>query len=51
MKVNLLKINAAKKFNRLMEETHVATYLWDSYNPLGKIYLGLEKRETSKLQR
>ena len=34
-----------KKFTRWLDTNSVATYLWDDYNPLGKIYKGLEKRD------
>ena len=51
MKTNLLKINAMKRFSRWLDTNRVATYLWDAYNPTGKIYLGLEKRQKESEER
>lgn len=45
MNTRLLKINAMKRFNKWLSTRNVATYLWDLYNPLGKIYAGLERRQ------
>lgn len=45
MNIRLLKINAAKRFCRWLNTNRVATYLWDMFNPVGKIYLGLERRQ------
>ena len=45
MKVNLLKINKIKKVGRWLDVNSVAIDLWEQYNPIGKIYLGLEKRQ------
>jgi len=44
MNTRLLKINAMKKFTRWLDINSVAVPLWDLYNPLGKIYKGLERR-------
>lgn len=45
MKTRLLKINAMKKFTRWLDTRRVAPYLWSIYNPLGKIWAGLERRD------
>lgn len=46
MNIRLLKINAAKRFCRWLDINSVATYLWDYWwDPVGKIYLGLERRQ------
>ena len=45
MNIRLLKINAMKRFCRWLDTNRVAVYLWDMFNPVGKIYLGLEKRQ------
>ena len=39
MKTKLLYKNAMKRFGRWLDTNRVATYLWDEYNPVGKIYL------------
>jgi len=44
MNTKLLKINAMKRFTRWLDINNVATYFWDIYNPLGKIYAGIERR-------
>jgi len=45
MDIRLLKINAMKRFCRWLDTNRVATYLWSEFNPVGKIYLGLERRQ------
>ena len=45
MDVRLLKINAMKRFYKFMNTNMVALNLWSEYNPVGKIYAGLEKRQ------
>ena len=45
MKNNLLKVNAMKKFARWLDTNRVHIELWDMYNPMGKIYEGLERRQ------
>ena len=37
MNIRLLKINAMKRFCRWLNTNRVATYLWDMFNPVGKI--------------
>ena len=51
MKVNLLKINKIKKVGRWLDVNSVAIDLWEQYNPIGKIYLGLEKRQEAANRR
>ena len=45
MDISLLKITKMKKFVKWMEVRNVHIGLWDIYNPLGKIYQGLERRQ------
>ena len=45
MNINLFKINKMKKVGRWLDVSSVAIDLWEQYNPIGKIYLGLEKRQ------
>jgi hypothetical protein len=45
MNTSLLKISNMKKFVKWMEVRSVHIGLWDIYNPLGKIYKGLEHRQ------
>ena len=45
MDIRLLKINAMKKFYKFINTNNVALNLWSEYNPVGKIYAGLEKRQ------
>jgi len=45
MDIRLLKINAMKRFYKFMNTNMVALNLWSEYNPVGKIYAGLEKRQ------
>ena len=45
MITSLLKISNMKKFVKWMEVSSVHPQLWDHYNPLGKVYKGLEKRQ------
>ena len=45
MNINLFKINKMKKVGRWLDVNSVAVDLWEQYNPIGKIYLGLEKRQ------
>jgi len=51
MKVNLFKINKMKKVGRWLDVNSVAIDLWEQYNPIGKIYLGLEKRQRAANRR
>jgi len=51
MKVNLFKINKMKKVGRWLDVNSVAIDLWEQYNPIGKIYLGLEKRQQAANRR
>jgi hypothetical protein len=51
MNIRLLKINAMKRFCRWLNTNRVATYLWDMFNPVGKIYLGLERRQQAADER
>lgn len=46
MKIKLLKsINATKRFVKWLDINHVALHLWNEFDPIGKIYKGLEKRD------
>ena len=45
MNIRLLKINAMQRFHKFMNTNMVALNLWSEYNPVGKIYAGLEKRQ------
>jgi len=47
MKTNMLKINAMKKFVKFIYTNAVHLNLWNEYNPAGKIYAGLEKRQAT----
>ena len=51
MKKKFLKINNIKRFCRWLDVSSVAVELWDLYNPIGKIYLGLEKRQKASEER
>mgnify|MGYP003645324451 FL=1 len=51
MKTKLLYKNAMKRFSRWLDTNSVATHLWSEYNPIGKIYLGLEKRQKAANER
>lgn len=51
MNTRLLKINAMKRFTRWLDINNVHNSLWDEYNPLGKIYEGLERRAQEANQR
>ena len=51
MKTKLLYKNAMKRFSRWLDTNSVATHLWGEYNPIGKIYLGLEKRQQAADER
>ena len=51
MKTKLLYKNAMKRFSRWLDINRVATHLWDEYNPVGKIYLGLERRQQAAEER
>ena len=51
MNINLFKINKMKKVGRWLDVSSVAVELWDLYNPIGKIYLGLEKRQKASEER
>ena len=51
MKTKLLYKNAMKRFSRWLDINSVATHLWGEYNPIGKIYLGLERRQQAADER
>ena len=51
MKTKLLYKNAMKRFSRWLDINSVATHLWGEYNPVGKIYLGLERRQEAANER
>lgn len=51
MKTKLLYKNAMKRFSRWLDINSVATHLWSEYNPIGKIYLGLERRQQAADER
>ncbi len=51
MKKKFLKINNLKRFCRWLDVSSVAVELWDLYNPVGKIYLGLERRQKASDER
>lgn len=51
MKTKLLYKNAMKRFGRWLDINSVATHLWGEYNPIGKIYLGLERRQQAADER
>jgi len=51
MKTKLLYKNAMKRFSRWLDINSVATHLWGEYNPFGKIYLGLERRQEAANER
>lgn len=51
MKTKLLSKNAMKRFSRWLDINRVATHLWDEFNPVGKIYLGLERRQQEAEER
>ena len=40
-----------KRFSRWLDINSVATHLWGEYNPVGKIYLGLERRQEAANER
>ena len=40
-----------KRFSRWLDINSVATHLWSEYNPIGKIYLGLERRQQAADER
>ena len=51
MKTKLLYKNAMERFGRWLDINSVATHLWGEYNPVGKIYLGLERRQQAADER
>jgi len=51
MKTKLLYKNAMKRFSHWLDTNSVATHLWSEYNPIGKIYLGLERRQQAANER
>ena len=51
MKTKLLYKNAMKRFGRWLDINSVSTHLWGEYNPVGKIYLGLERRQEAANKR
>mgnify|MGYP003665563152 FL=1 len=51
MKKKFLKINNIRRFCKWLDVSSVAVELWDLYNPIGKIYLGLEKRQKASEER
>jgi len=51
MKTKLLYKNAMKRFSHWLDTNSVATHLWSEYNPIGKIYLGLERRQKAANER
>ena len=40
-----------KRFSHWLDTNSVATHLWSEYNPIGKIYLGLERRQQAAYER
>ena len=40
-----------KRFSHWLDTNSVATHLWSEYNPIGKIYLGLERRQQAANER
>ena len=40
-----------KRFSHWLDINSVATHLWGEYNPVGKIYLGLERRQEAANER
>ena len=51
MKTKLLYKNAMKRFSHWLDTNSVATHLWSEYNPIGKIYLGMERRQQAANER
>lgn len=47
----MLKINAMKRFYKFIYTNSVHPELWNMYNPVGKIYAGLERRQETANKR
>ena len=45
LKINLLKVNAMKRYSKRLDVNSVAVDQWENCNPLGKRWKAFEKRE------
>jgi hypothetical protein len=51
MKINLLKINAMKRFAKWLDIKHVHSSLWGEWFYYDRVFLGLDKREKQANER